>query len=461
MLFKPRKSRSLIVTKGSVNKNIQFKIQGELIPSIIDSPIKCLGKWYDSTLKDARSVHSLLQQVGEGMRCIDKTGLPGKFKAWMFQHGLLPRLLWPLMLYEVGQTAVQSMERTINKYLRRWLGVPACFSSTNLYSRTSRLQLPLASLAEEFKVGKARLVMTLRDSKDEKIRRAGIEVLTGRRWSASKAVEQAESSLKHKDIIGTVCTGRQGLGTTQRQAWQTANQTQRREMVQQEIRTMEEEGRKAKAVEMGAQGAWTRWETVERKITWQDIWRYHPLQLQFLLRAVYDVLPTPTNLHRWGLSPNPSCALCGGIGSLNHILTACKTALTQGRYRWRHDQVLRQLADLLDTERRKKKRATPRTGPTDIHFVREGEKVKNGKKERASGLLAGAEDWEMRADLGKRLQFPSIVQTTQRPDIVIWSPKRMSIIIVELTQSKSISLQIVQLNHRLQHSQSQTSVLVC
>ena len=27
---------------------------------------------------------------------------------------------------------------------------------------------------------------------------------------------------------------------------------------------------------------------------WSDIWKYTALQLQFLLRAVYDVLPTPT-----------------------------------------------------------------------------------------------------------------------------------------------------------------------
>ncbi|KAH3845194.1 hypothetical protein DPMN_087469 [Dreissena polymorpha] len=40
---------------------------------------------------------------------------------------------------------------------------------------------------------KARLVLTLRDSSDMSIRNAGIEVRTGRRWSASNAVEQAES----------------------------------------------------------------------------------------------------------------------------------------------------------------------------------------------------------------------------------------------------------------------------
>jgi len=62
---------------------------------------------------------------------------------------------------------------------------------------------------EEFKVAKARLVLTVRDSKNEKIRNAGIETQTGRKCSASKAVYQAENRLRHCDIVGTMCVGRQ------------------------------------------------------------------------------------------------------------------------------------------------------------------------------------------------------------------------------------------------------------
>lgn len=39
-----------------------------------------------------------------------------------------------------------------------------------------------------------------------------MEVKTGRKWSASKAVTAAENRLRHNDIVGTVAEGRQGLG---------------------------------------------------------------------------------------------------------------------------------------------------------------------------------------------------------------------------------------------------------
>ena len=116
--------------------------------------------------------------------------------------------MWPLMLYEIATTTVEGFERVINRHLRRWLGVPPSFTSIGLYGRTNQLQLPMTSLVEEFKVAKGRLVVTLKESSDDMIWKAGIETRTGRKWSASQAVAQAESRLRHKDIVGTTYIGR-------------------------------------------------------------------------------------------------------------------------------------------------------------------------------------------------------------------------------------------------------------
>ena len=163
----------------------------------------------------------------------------------------------------------------------------------------------------------------------------------GRKWSATKAVDEAESRLRHSDIVGTVCHGRQGLGQQRSTRWRGASTSDRRDLVQQEIRRKEEESRYVRSVEMGSQGLRTRWETEGRKLTWDNIWRYTPWQLQFILRAVHDVLPTPANLRNWGLTEEAKCLLCQEVGTLEHILSSCKVALQQGRYCWRHDQVLR------------------------------------------------------------------------------------------------------------------------
>ena len=55
--------------------------------------------------------------------------------------------------------------------------------------------------------------------------------------------------------------------------------------MQNEVRKEEEETRKVKAVQMGSQGSWTKWQATERKLSWADVWKYQFFQLQFLIRA--------------------------------------------------------------------------------------------------------------------------------------------------------------------------------
>ena len=303
----------MVIRKGQVRDKFPLRIQEEVIPSPKKHLIKCLGKWFDASLKDHNNVNRLCQQVKDGMKTTDKTQLLGKHNAWMYQHGLLPRLIWPLTLYEIQKTAVAVLERTVSKYLRRWLGVPPSFTNIRLYGKTTKLQLPLSYVLEEFKVSKTRLVVTLKDSRDQLIRQAGIETRTGRKCSASQAVEQAETWLRHRDIIGTPFKGR--MGTTSRANGRLQNHKNIGPWFNKKLKIWKEEFMKTKAVQMGKQASWTRWTTPERSLS---------LRLKFLLRSVYDVLPSPVNLCQWNLTDNPNCRLCEKRGTLDHILPSCK-----------------------------------------------------------------------------------------------------------------------------------------
>lgn len=102
MSFKPTKSRSLVVKKGKVNDKVnnrfRFSIEGRHIPTISEKPVKNLGKMFNSSLKDSSSVQYPCQELGTWLRAVDKSGLPGKFKAWIYQHSILSRILWPLLV---------------------------------------------------------------------------------------------------------------------------------------------------------------------------------------------------------------------------------------------------------------------------------------------------------------------------------------------------------------------------
>ena len=429
MSFKPAKSRSLVLKKGRVADKFRFSIAGTPIPTISEQPVKSLGKFFDSSLRDAASIKNTCEELEGWLKDVDKTGLPGKFKAWVYQHGILPRILWPLLLYEFPITTITDLESRVSRYLRRWLGLPRSLTSIALYGNTCKLTLPLKSIEEEFKVLHAREVLQYRQSADPKVSGAGVK--TGRKWRAEAAVEQAESRLRHRVLVGTVARGRAGLGTFASPRFDKARGKDRRQLVQNEVRAVVEEERSSRAVGMRQQGAWTRWEqVVERKISWTDLWRAEPHRIKFLIQAVYDVLPSPSNLHYWGLVATPACPLCQRKGTLEHIMSCCPKALGEGRYRWRHDQVLKTIAESISSGI-----ACCRSKPMrkSINFIRAGEKPRSTPR-TSPGLLSTAQDWQLSVDLGSQLKFPQhVAKTTLRPDIILVSEATKNVVMLELT----------------------------
>ncbi|MCI0139902.1 hypothetical protein [Enterococcus faecalis] len=123
-------------------------VEGEEIPSIRVKPVKSLGRWYNADLSDREQVEQLRKDVVEGLGKIDSSGLPGKLKLWCMQFGLFPRVMWPMSVYEVPLSKVEKLERGVNTYVKKWLGVPRCLSSVALYGK-GILQLPINSLVEE------------------------------------------------------------------------------------------------------------------------------------------------------------------------------------------------------------------------------------------------------------------------------------------------------------------------
>ena len=259
---------------------------------------------------------------------------------------------------------------------------------------------------------------------------------SGRKWSAQSAIEDASVRLKHHDLVGATCVGRQGLGygKNKHQRWDGAEKPERRTMIGDEIRKIEEEERMTKVVAMRSQGAWLNWkDAVERRISWDMLWRMEPLRIQFIIRSTYDLLPTPTNLAIWGKTDDVKCKLCQKPCNLEHILSSCNTALTQGRYTWRHDRVLEKLAHHLEKCRTQANK-TKRTREGHIQFVRAGQTPKRTSKVRKQeGIFARTTDWELNVDLNTRLKFPINISTRLRPDIVLHSEKEKLIVMLELT----------------------------
>ena len=126
----------------------------------------------------------------------------------------------------------------------------------------------------------------------------------------------------------------------------------------------------------------------------------------------------------------PACQLCGGKGLLQHLLSGCPRSLSEGRYCWRHDQVLKVIAEVV-SEALKSNRFSP--GRHKVIFVRAGSSKQLQTKNKVM-LLSSAPDWQLLVDLKRQTKFPAhIVETKLRPDIVMFSNSTKKVIIWELS----------------------------
>ena len=429
--IKPEKSRSLVIIEGKVS-NKTPSIEGVPITSITEKSVKYLGKLYNKTLNEQEQAEQVLVDLKQGLKKIDKIRLPGRYKAWMFQHMLLPRIMWPLTIYNIPESKVNEMQMRITGQLKRWLGLPMSLSTACMYTRSGRLQLPYSELSEEVKAAKARVYTAFEESEDPCVKGAKLIVDGGRKADTPGSVKDARSRLEMKDIVGIPNKGREGLGMNPRKYFGSSTKKERRTMVVDTVREAEEDRRRVKMASLGKQGAHTRWEVPEKKLSHREIINTSETSLKFLVKAVYDLLPTPSNKKIW-FDGEETCNLCGGIGTLTHILSSCKVALNQGRYTWRHDQVLRQIALYVEAKC-KNHNKQPRREEKKIQFVKAGEKRAPTQKSLPGSYLDGAIDWQLRTDLDGNIKFPTqVADTNKRPDMILVSESTKRIGLIELT----------------------------
>ena len=132
--------------------------------------------------------------------------------------------------------------------------------------------------------------------------------------------------------------------------------------------------------------------------TWQGyIYNLPRGTMKFLLNSTIDTLPTKVNLKMWGKVSSDKCR-CGLRQTLNHILNCCGPSLREGRYTYRHDNVLSYISKCLNKSKY--------SCYVDLE----------GSQTSAGGTIP-----------------PNLVVTTLKPDIVIVEKSNKTVTIFELT----------------------------
>ena len=151
MSLKASKSRSLVIAKGKVVNNEHLTITTNKtvhpIPSIMENPVKFLGRTISDSLSDRNQIEKVKLALSKGLALIDKSKHRPVHKVWILQHALIPRLRWPLLIYEFSMSLVVALEQKISCFIRKWLRLHNTTTNICLYSSSSPWPLPIKSLS--------------------------------------------------------------------------------------------------------------------------------------------------------------------------------------------------------------------------------------------------------------------------------------------------------------------------
>ena len=211
----------------------------------------------------------------------------------------------------------------------------------------------------------------------------------------------------------------------------------KRDMVIKELRNKEDNKRIQKTVQQSQQGQWINEENALKiSMSLNDLWHMAPLRISFILRSADDVLLSNANIVKWGMKDYPSCPLCNGNQTVKRVLSCCKVVLSQGRYTWRLNKVVKVLVEAIEFSIA---HFRGRQAETAVVF-----RLSGGKsfcpKTRApltkikEDDIPCLEDLECIVNLPGKGNYLDVIKRTQlRPDIVLHSKAVKTMYLIELT----------------------------
>lgn len=422
---------------------MKFIVDTTKTDGFLQTHFKFLGRWIGVDLEE-QGVQRLIST--EYRKLLDKTDalrLDGLIKLWIYQHIILAKISWGLMVHDLPISAIKELQQNTNVYLKKWCGVTRSADPGILYRPKEHLGLGLTSLTTHYKKMQIVKCHLCKNSEDAEIRmlyeqKAEREKHLRTRWKATKELSKAEEVVSHARKFPSQ-TDKCGLGFIKGRYKSTLNLEEQREAC---TRAVEEESAAthvAHAHTLALQGVWTRWLEVVSPfdLSWRNL-IYGPGKriISFVLNASINMLPTPDILKIMNYRDTAACKLCDAPQcTLFHILSHCVYALVDKRYFWRHDSVLLSLkSDIAAHVDRVNSTQIPKLSGLYESFVREGARMTK-RKATAPHVLDTARDWKLLVDfMGDPIVFPPhICATNQRPDIVLWSDSARHVILIELT----------------------------
>ena len=327
--LKPRKCRSLSISRGTPIE-LHFNLEGSDIQTLYENDFKFLGSLvtFKNTTSDVFQYVTGL--ITTGIENIDRSLVRDEYKLKIYSEYFLQSIRFHLTVNDMSDTQLKSLDSLTNRYLKKWSGLarPATLAFIHMPQF-----LNVMSISDLYLQSHALSYAKARFHSDPNV----IACLDSALDRESKWTGKKSTIVKCNELWSEVKDSAHSVGSVK---------TQTKSLLRNE--TSSEWASHVQS--LAVQGTFFELVTLESKSTmWKSIMYNLPYRVaKFLANALSDTLNTNTNLSRWGKMISNKCNRCGNRETLLHVLNACQNALEDGRFTWRHNNLLHYLTGLIE-----------------------------------------------------------------------------------------------------------------
>ncbi len=337
--LKPSKCRSLSIVSGKPTA-VEFNLDESKIPTLEKEPHKFLGSLitFNNTASDIFTyLHDIIKS---GLENIDKSLIRNEYKLKIYCDYFLPSLRFHLTVNDTTSTHLQQLDALADRFIKKWSGLPHPATLAFVHMPKG---LNIKSISSLYHECHTNAYISSRCKGDDKVQLC-LDSQLERESSWSRKKSQIVQSNQILESINENYTE-----STLKQKQKKAKDIEREnstEIWHSHVKDLVVQGKFLDLIS-----------AEESNFDWKSVVFNLPTRVsKFLMNSVSDTLNTKANLKRWGKCMSTKCSACGNHETLHHILNNCSKFLEQGRYTWRHNNILSYIFNLLKSS----------INPTDI-----------------------------------------------------------------------------------------------
>ena len=292
-----------------------------------------------------------------------------------------------LTIHDLTKTSLGKLDAVWNRHLKLWSGLPKSATTTILHMRSG---LGIPSVSQGYYEAHALSHLSTRLKGDHQVN----EVLDAKinreeQWTrkTSTCIKSQSRTIEALTSIPLVYSHEKRLEIAKTTVKKTMKDEEEKNLLE-HAKSLAQQGRLIELISK-----------MEIDATWKSyIYGLPKGTAKFIINVAIDSLPTKANLMTWGKRSNDRCRRCGWRENLNHILSACRKSLDEGRFTYRHNNIIKEIIPHLEKQR------------FNIYSDIEGFSTSAG------GTIP-----------------PNILVTSQKPDLVIVNKNEKAISLIELT----------------------------